>query len=511
MRPVVAEWLFDLAFYSHIRTQDLKMPRIYLLILLLSTFSSLVAQTESKPKQSKDKSFILQEINKHATTYRSASLEIWRYAELGFNEDKSTALLQSLLRRNGFNVETGVAGMPTAFIATFSNGTGGPTLGFLAEFDALPGLSQDSTVTKIPIIEGGAGHACGHNLYGPASVAAVVALKAWMRKNKVAGRLKLFGTPAEEGGAAKVYMVRDGLFNDVDAVLHWHPGSTNDASPNSRLSIKQALFRFYGRSSHGAAAPDAGRSALDGVEAMNHMVNMMREHVSSTARIHYIISKGGLAANVVPDYAEVEYMVRHPDARMVEEIWGRIVKASEGAASGTETTTNYEVISGAYNLLPNDVLAQVVHQNLILVGGVTYNAQEEKFAADLQKSLGEKAPPLSQAKIVQPFRTGIVTPASTDVGDITWVVPTAGMFVATWVPGVPAHSWQAVATAGMSIGQNAMLNAAKTMALSGSDLFTNPSILKKAKDELSGRVGPGFIYKSMVGDRKPALEYRKGL
>ncbi len=486
--------------------------KIYFLVSLLGIISNVVAQTEitSKPKAAKDKSFILQEIDKNATIYRNASRRIWGYAEVGFNENRSTAELQSLLSAGGFSIEVGVAQMPTAFIARYTYGTGGPTLGLLAEFDALPGLSQDTATIKRPIIEGGAGHACGHNLFGPASIAAAVALKDWMIKNKIPGTLRVFGTPAEEGGSAKVYMVRDGLFNSVDAVLHWHPGSTNDASPNSRLAIKQTLFRFYGRSSHAAAAPDAGRSALDGVESMNYMVNLMREHIPSTARIHYIISKGGLAANVVPDYAEVEYMVRHPDALVVEEIWSRIIKASEGAASGTETTTRYEVISGAYNMLPNETLSAVIYNNLSLVGGVTYTAEEEKFAMEIQKSLGEKVPPLSQAKAVQPFRTGIVTPASTDVGDITWVVPTAGMFVATWVPGVPAHSWQAVATAGMSIGQKAMLNAAKTMALSGADLLTNPGLIKKAKDELTQRVGPGFVYKSMVGDRKPALEFRKG-
>jgi aminobenzoyl-glutamate utilization protein B len=487
--------------------------RFCFLLALLGILSTAVAQTEitPKPKTAKDKAFILQEIDKNAVVYRNASRRIWGYAEVGFNEVNSTAELQSLLTAGGFRVEVGVAGMPTAFLATFTNGTGGHTLGFLAEFDALPGLSQDTAVSKKPIIEGGAGHACGHNLFGPASIAAAVALKDWMIKNKVPGTLRVFGTPAEEGGSAKVYMVRDGLFKDVDAVLHWHPGSTNDASPNSRLSIKQTLFRFYGRSSHAAAAPEAGRSALDGVESMNYMVNLMREHVPATTRIHYVISKGGLAANVVPDYAEVEYMVRHPDALVVEEIWNRIVKASEGAAAGTETTTRYEVISGAYNMLPNETLSTVMHNNLNLVGGVTYTSEEENFAVEIQKSLGDRVPPLSQAKVVQPFRTGIITPASTDTGDITWVVPTAGMFAATWVPGVPAHSWQAVATAGMSIGQKAMINAAKTMALSGADLLTDPGLIKKAKDELRQRVGPGFTYKAMVGDRKPALEFRKGL
>lgn len=487
------------------------MRKLLILLLATTAFAAATAQTEINPKikNEKDKQFIVGEIDKHAAEYKKISRNIWGYAELGFNETRSTAELQDLLKRNGFTIETGVSGMPTAFVATFSNGTGGPTLGLLAEFDALPGLSQDSTFAKKPILEGAGGHACGHNLFGTATSASAIALREWLIKNKKAGTIKLYGTPAEEGGSAKVYMVRDGLFNGVDAVLHWHPSSANDASPSSCLSIKQTLFRFYGKSSHAAAAPDAGRSALDGAEAMNFMVNLMREHVPQEARIHYIISKGGLAANVVPDFAEMEYMVRHPDARVVEEIWNRIVKAAEGAASGTETTMKYEVVSGSYNLVPNETLARVMYGNLVTVGGVNYTPEEAAFAKEIQKSLA-KAPDLSQAALVEPYKTGGFFPASTDVGDITWVVPTVGLGTATWVPGAPAHSWQAVATGGMSIGQKGMMNAAKVIALTGVDLFNNPALLQKAKDELNQLLGPGFTYKSMIGDRKPPLEFRKG-
>ncbi len=484
--------------------------RILIALLTLSMFYA-TAQTEINPKAKtdKDKQFILAEIDRHAAEYKSVSRKIWGYAELGFNETQSTVELQELLKRNGFTIETGISGMSTAFVATFSQGSGRPTLGLLAEFDALPGLSQDSTFTKKPIVEGAPGHACGHNLFGTASSAAAIALKKWLINSKKSGTIKLYGTPAEEGGSAKVYMVRDGLFNGVDAVLHWHPSSANDASPSSCLAIKQTMFRFYGKSSHAAAAPDAGRSALDGVEAMNYMVNLMREHVPQDARIHYIISRGGLAANVVPDFAEVEYMVRHPDARVVEEIWNRIVKAAEGAGAGTETSMKYEVVSGSFNLVPNEALARVMHANLLTVGGVNYSQKEADFAKEIQKSMS-KAPDLSSAAVVQPFKTGGFFPASTDVGDITWVVPAVGLSAATWVPGAPAHSWQAVATGGMSIGQKGMLNAAKTIALTGVDLFNNPATLQKAKDELSQRLGPGFVYKSMIGDRKPPLDFRKG-
>ncbi len=482
--------------------------------LLLSFFilSGLIAtaQTEINPKikPDKDKLFVTAELDKKFPVYRKVAKDIWSYAELGFLETQSTERLQGVLKSEGFKIETGVSEMPTAFVATYGNG--GPVIGILAEFDALPGLSQDSIADRKIVVEGGPGHACGHHLFGTASVAAAVTLKEWLIKNKKVGTVKIFGTPAEEGGAAKVYMVRDGLFDDVDVVLHWHPSSANDASPSSCLSIKQTMFRFYGRSAHAAAAPQAGRSALDGLEAMNYMVNLMREHVPQETRIHYVVTKGGLAANVVPDFAEAEYMVRHPDARMVEEIWNRIVKAAEGAASGTETTMKYEVISGSFNLVPNETLARLMYNNLKIVGGVNYTAEEVEFGKKLQSTLTFKVPPLESAREVQPFKTGGFFPASTDVGDITWVVPTAGLGTATWVPGVPAHSWQAVATGGTSIGFKAMNNAAKTIAMTGIDIFNNPTIITKAQKELDAFVGPDFKYKSMIGDRKPPLDFRKG-
>ena len=461
-----------------------------------------------KVKQDKNKQFVAQNVEDHKAEYTKVARDIWSYAELGFYETKSSTELQDLLKANGFKVETGASGMPTAFIATY--GTGGPVIGVLAEFDALPGLSQDTVFSKHPIVEGGAGHGCGHNLFGTASAAGAIAIKTWLEKNKIQGTIKVYGTPAEEGGGAKVYMVRDGLFNGVDAVLHWHPSSANDASPSSCLAIKQTMFRFHGRAAHAAANPDAGRSALDAVEGMNYLVNMMREHVPQDARIHYVISKGGLAANVVPDFAEVEYMVRHPDARVVDQIWERIRKCAEGAAMGTETTMDYEVISGSYNLMPNETLAKLMYNNLQTVGGVKYTPADVEFAKQLQASSNMKPVNIAEAGQVQPFKTGGFFPASTDVGDITWIVPTVGLGTATWVPGVPAHSWQAVATGGMDIGFKGMINAAKTLAMTGVDLYLNPAAIQKAKAELKERTGNDFHYKSMIGDRKPALDFRKG-
>ena len=486
------------------------MKRILYCLALLTLSQFAWSQTEINPKikSDKDKQFIALELDKKSDVYKEVARDIWSYAELGFQETKSSTRLKEVLKNEGFTVEAGVSAMPTAFVATY--GSGGPVIGILAEFDALPGLSQDSVTTKKPLIEGGAGQACGHNLFGTASTAAAIALKNWLISTKKAGTVKLFGTPAEEGGGAKVYMVRDGLFDKVDVVLHWHPSNTNDASPESCLAIKQGVFRFYGISSHAAAAPQAGRSALDGVEAMNYMVNMMREHVPQESRIHYVISQGGKAANVVPDFAEVEYMVRHPDARVVDQLWQRVIKCADGAANGSETTMKYEVISGSYNLLPNETLAKLMYNNLKIVGGISYTPAEVEFAKKIQSSLAFKAPDLTTVQIVQPFKTGGFFPASTDVGDITWVVPTAGLGTATWVPGVPPHSWQAVATGSMSIGFKAMINAAKTIAMTGVDIFNNPAVVEKAKKELDTLVGSDFTYKSMIGDRMPALDFRKG-
>lgn len=484
------------------------MNKLFLAFLMLSSvFAVAQSEVNINLKAQKDKLFVTKEIEKKTSEYNAIASQIWRNAELGFQEEKSSGLLQETLRKAGFTVEAGVAGMPTGFVASY--GSGAPVIGILAEFDALPGLSQDSVPYKQALMEGAGGHGCGHNLFGTASSAAAIALKEWLATSKHVGTIKLFGTPAEEGGGAKVYMVRDGLFNGVDAVLHWHPSNKNDASPESCLAIKQTMFRFYGRSAHSAAAPDKGRSALDALEAMNYMVNMMREHIPQEARIHYVITKGGLAANVVPDFAEAEYMVRHPDARVVEEIWERIKKCANGAAEGTETTTKYEVISGSYNLLPNETLATLMYNNLKTVGGVNYTESEVDFAKKLQSSFTFKAPDISSAKVVQPFKTGGFFPASTDVGDITWVVPTAGLGTAAWVPGAAAHSWQAVSTGNGGIGFKAMQNAAKVIAMTATDLFNNPSLINKAKDELKQKVGEGFQYKSMIGDRKPPLDFRK--
>ncbi len=286
--------------------------KIIIVFFVLIQYSLIHAQLSS------DKTYILQQLDKKYNNYCDIAKQIWDFAELGYLENRSSALLQRTLEKEGFNVEVGVADMPTSFVATY--GSGKPVIGILAEFDALPGLSQDTTPYKKPLVEGGTGHGCGHNLFGTASMAAGIALKDWLIKNKRSGTVKVYGTPAEEGGGGKVYMVRAGLFKDVDAVIHWHPSDGNHASPQTCLAATSLTFKFYGKTAHSAAAPQRGRSALDGVEALNYMVNLMREHVDEKSRIHYIISNGGLASNVVPDFASAEYTVRHPDVKEVQSM-----------------------------------------------------------------------------------------------------------------------------------------------------------------------------------------------
>lgn len=437
--------------------------------------------------------------------YKKMALQIWDYAEVGYKEEKSSALHQQTLKDAGFDVKAGVADIPTAFVASY--GSGKPVIGILAEYDALPGLSQTNAPEKQSAGKN-AGHGCGHHLFGTASVAAGIEIKKLMEEKKLSGTIKVYGCPAEEGGSGKVYMVRAGLFNDVDVVLHWHPGNDNSVTLMSALANKSAKFRFYGLSAHAAASPERGRSALDAVEAMDNMVNMMREHVPQETRIHYVITNGGKAPNVVPDFAEVYYYVRHPKKEDVISIFERVAKAAQGAALGTETKTDYEIIGGTHDLLLNKTLADVMQKDLEKVGGVTYTDDEIAFAKKLQSSFTFKYPDIKTAAEIKPEKEEMdAGGGSTDVGDVSYTVPTVGLRTATWVPGTPAHSWQAVACGGTEIGIKGMMVAAKTLSLTAIDLFTTPDVIEKAKEEFKKAKGD-YQYKALLGDRKPALNYR---
>jgi aminobenzoyl-glutamate utilization protein B len=477
-------------------------------VLLFAALASVLPASASDVSASdvSAKAGVMAAIEASRPTYAAIAHEIWEWAEVGYQEEKSSARLQAQLRTAGFEIESNVAGMPTAFIASY--GSGFPTIALLAEFDALPGLSQAAVPDREPVAEGAAGHGCGHHLFGAGSVAAAAALRDWMERSDVKGTLRVYGTPAEEGGSGKVYLTRAGLFDDVDIALHWHPADKNRTFASATLANKSAEFHFVGEPAHAARSPERGRSALDGVEAMDFMVNLMREHMPEKARIHYVITGGGDAPNIVPERAAVYYYVRHPEAEVLQKLWHRVEAAAEGAARGTGTRVDHEVMHGNFSLLPNDVLTRQIDTNLRELGGVVYDEREKAFATQLRATIREPDLALGSEREVQPL-TDELAMGSTDVGDVSWNVPTGGVRTATWVPGTAAHSWQAVAAGGMSIGNKGMMLAAKVLAATAIDLFLEPELVTAAHQELEERRGPDFRYAPLLGDRAPPLDYRR--
>lgn len=480
------------------------MKRMIVFAAMTAVVNLLPAQKTSSGNALK--SNVIKDLDAQYVQYKKNALQIWEYAEVGYKEVKSSALHQQTLKENGFTVQAGVADIPTAFMASY--GSGKPVIAILAEFDALPGLAQEAEPEKKGINGKDAGHGCGHHLFGTASVAAGVAIKKLIEEKKFTGTIRVYGCPAEEGGSGKVYMVRAGLFNDVDAAITWHPADSNAVTMTSYLANVSAKFRFHGLSAHASAFPERGRSALDAVESMDYMVNMMREHIPSDTRIHYVITNGGKAPNVVPDFSEVYYYVRNPKREVAQSVFERVVKAAKGAAMGTETTVDYEIIGGTHDLLLNTTLAMATQKNLEMAGGVSYTPDEIAFGKKIQESFTYKAQPIETAATIKPFKTKPdAGGGSSDVGDVSYLVPTVEMSAATWIPGTPAHSWQAVACGGTEIGTKGMMVAAKTMALTAIDLFTDPALLSRAKEEHK-QVKGDYQYKALLGDRKPALNYR---
>ena len=476
---------------------------VWVLTILAVIAGTVAAQSSSAHAQ------LMQLADQNAPHWKEVSKQIWDYAELGYQETKSSALLQEQLKAAGFRIQAGVADEPTGFIASY--GDGKPVVAILGEFDALPGLSQQTVPTRDPVKAGASGHGCGHNLLGSGAALAAVALKQYMEAHHVAGTLRYYGTPAEEGGSGKVYMVRDGAFQDVDVVLQWHPGDRNAVANGGELAMVTAKFNFHGVAAHAAMAPDRGRSALDAVMLMGNEVEFMREHVPSNTRIHYIISKGGVAANVVPDLAQIDLIARSPFDTTLHDVWDWIQKIAQGAAMMTGTTMDIKGIGSYANIIPNDPLAAVAQKNLQEVGGYTLNADEKKFALELQKTFSVSNPPsLDTTSEVEPLRKfdPNAPAASTDVGDVSWHVATIGFSAATFVPGSAAHTWQATAAAGMSIGQQGMVVAAKAIALTGLDLFTDPALVQPAKDDFKKQTAGKSYYTAIPADQKPPLNYR---
>ncbi|MCE9533442.1 MAG: amidohydrolase [Planctomycetes bacterium] len=431
--------------------------------------------------------------------------KIWAWAEPGYQETKSSALLADTLEKAGFKIERGIAKMPTAFTATY--GQGKPVVAILGEFDALPEISQTSEPFRQRVEGNNFGHGCGHHLFGVASASAAIAIKEQLEKGTIKGTVRFYGCPAEEGGGAKAFMVRDGYFKDCDIALHWHPGNRNSAGDSSSLARMAVKFRFHGIQAHAAGSPDKGRSALDAVQLTCHAAELLREHCPDFTRIHHVITHGGGSApNVVPEFAEVYFYIRHPKGDIVSKLYPRLLKCAEGAALATETKLEVKYEGGIVELLPNEPLSQVIKKNLTKLNDITYTDEETKFALRIQESF-ETKPPLDGVKQVINV-SGSTGLGSTDVGDVSWVVPTAGFSTACFVPGSAGHSWQNVAASGTTIGKKGMQLAAKTLAASAWDLFQDPKLIEAANEEHKRRLN-SRVYISLMGkDQPPPLDYR---
>jgi len=448
---------------------------------------------------------VLTRVAAHAERFGMVSRKIWETPELGFHEGKSSNLLQEELKANGFAVKANLAGATTAFTAQW--GDGKPVIALMGEFDALPGLSQKDTPVQAPVDKGAPGHACGHNLLGSASALAAVAIKEEMQARGLRGTIRYYGTPAEEGGGGKIYMIHAGLFSDVDAVLDWHPSDSNRVTLGSSLANNGGLFRFYGTASHAAAAPERGRSALDGVMIMLNAVEMLREHVPQETRIHYIITNGGAAPNVVPSFAEVNLIARHPDMNTLDLIWERIMKCAQAGALASETRVEFQQGTNYANRLPNDTLADVLSRAMQRAGGYQYTPEEQNFASELQKTLDIPTKDRPGPDKVTTNKSATQGVASSDAGDVSWNVPLAQLNAATFVPGVGAHTWQAAACAGTSIGRKGMIVAARTLTLGAIDLFEHPEEVVAARKDFQKRKA-GRAWKTRIPiDGKPPLDY----
>ncbi len=423
---------------------------------------------------------------------------VWDASEVGFQEYKSSKVQADYLEENGFTVKREAGGIPTAFVAEWGNG--GPRIGFLGEFDALSGLSQEISWEQKPRVPGDPGHGCGHNLLGTAALGAALALKETLSRENKQGTVRYYGCPAEELLAGKVYMAREGLFDDLDIAITWHPGSMNTVRLGSGNAMNSAKFNFHGKTAHAAGDPHNGRSALDAVEIMNVGANYLREHVINDARIHYVITNGGGQPNVVPAEAQVWYFVRAPHRNQVEEIYERLVDVAKGAALMTGTTFDIDFLTGCYECLLNEVLADVMWESLQEVGPPEFDEADLEFAKNLRNTFDQKAlesmlksPDFQEHKELKTdvMHTGLMPPkgkgraggGSTDVGDVSWIVPTVQMSSATVPLGCPGHSWQNCASSGHSVGKKGMLVAAKTMANCAFKLVQNPEIIEKAKAE----------------------------
>jgi aminobenzoyl-glutamate utilization protein B len=424
-------------------------------------------------------------VDAHAADLTALSDKIWAYAETALREHKSSKLLADYAEEKGFTVTRNVSGMPTAFIAKF--GSGRPIIGIMGEYDALPGISQKAIAEKSPLVEGAGGHGCGHNLFGAASLGAALAIKEQIAAGKLKGTIVFYGTPAEEAVGGKTYMARDGVFKDVDVMLAWHPGDKSAADTVTSQAMVSLFVEFKGQAAHAAGDPWNGRSALDGVIAFANGVELMREHMKTSSRVHYVITDGGDVPNVIPEYAKVWIWARDQKRSEVDDLYARIRKIAEGAGLMTGTKADVILDGGSWEILLNDTGAKMLDSNLRWIGLPQYTAEEQEFAKKIQRAT--KVAPVGMDGHIETPEEQTPEGGSTDVGDVSWVVPTINLTVATSPKDAPWHAWPVVATGGMSIGHKGMIVASKTLAATMVDLFEKPQSVREIRAEFEKRRG----------------------
>lgn len=459
-------------------------------------FAAASAQT------SPNKEAAVASIERHRPELVDLSDQVWRFAETALRETKSSKILADYAERQGFRVERGVAGMPTAFVATY--GQGKPVIGILGEYDALPGISQKAQPAKEALEPGAAGHGCGHNLFGSASLGAAVAVKELIAAGKLQGTVRFYGTPAEESVGGKLYMVREGLFKDVDVVLAWHPADEINADTQSSQALVDFVVEFQGKASHAAFDPWNGRSALDAVEIFTHALNLMREHVRPTVRMHYVIPGGGDVPNVIPEKAKIWCWLRDSKHDSVDELLVRVRDIAKGAALAAGVEGEVKVQSGDYEMLVNRAGARLLHSNLTWLGPLQFTDEEQEFARAIQKATNVEPKGLSGE--VQPLDENPGEPegGSTDVADVSWNVPTLHVSITTAPAGAPWHAWPVVASGGMSIGHKGMTYAAKALAATMIDLFEKPEVRQAIRAEFEEKT-KGQVYKGYIPEGPPPV------
>jgi aminobenzoyl-glutamate utilization protein B len=478
------------------------------LAALLTVFGlTLIAYPISHTMDDPVKDEVLGIVHQKSQIMIDVSDKIWEYAEIALLEYESSELLETILEREGFQVEKDVADLPTAFVATY--GSGSPVIGILAEYDALPGLSQDSVPVKKVLEEDGNGHGCGHNLFGAGSLGAALALKEVIKNHSIQGTLKLFGCPAEEDIGGKLYMARAGLFDDLDACLAWHPDYETSVDVDSVQAVDDLKVEFFGKAAHAAFDPWMGNSALDAVEMMNFGVNLLREHVKPSVRIHYVITDGGKVPNIVPENAKVWIWVRDLDRAGVKVVVKRVEKIAEGSALATGTSHKIHYMGSYHEMLINRKGSEIMQKNLEAIGEIGYTEDEILYARKIQKETGvdEKGMVATIEKLKEPEK--YPEGGSTDVAEVSWITPTIHLSTTCAPHGIPWHSWAVVASSKHPIGYKGMFLAAKVLAATALDLFRSPDLLKEMQKEFVQKLN-GYTYKSGISpDQKPPVRIKK--